>query len=72
MLNITSYYRNANKSYNQVPHHYSQNDHQQKNIITINAGEGVEKRELFNMVDGNVNWCCLYGEQYGGPLKNLK
>ena len=38
----------------------------------ISAGEGVEKRELFNMVGGNVNWCCLYGEQYGGPLKNLK
>ena len=38
----------------------------------ISAGEGVEKRELFYMVGGNVNWCCLYGEQYGGPLKNLK
>ena len=72
MLNITSYYRNANKSYNQVPHHYSQNDHQQKNIITINAGEGVEKRELFNMVDGNVNWCCLYGETVWRSLKKLK
>ena len=23
-------------------------------------------------VDGDVNWCNHYGEQYGGPLKKLK
>ena len=31
---------------------------------TINAGEGVEKRELFYTVGGNVNWYNHYGEQY--------
>ena len=36
----------------------------------INAGEGVEKREHFCTVGGNVNWYSHYGEQYGGPLKN--
>ena len=67
MLNITNYYRNANKSYNEVPCHYSQNGHQQKNLKTINAGESVEKRELFNVVGGNVNWCCLYGDSMEVP-----
>jgi len=36
---------------------------------TINAGEGMEKRESFYTVDGNVNWCTHYGKQYGGSLK---
>ena len=36
----------------------------------INAGEGVEERELSYTVGGNVNWCSHYGEQYGGSLKN--
>ena len=41
-----------------------------KNLQTVNAGEGVEKRELFYTVGGNVNWCSHYGEQYGSSLKN--
>ena len=41
-----------------------------KNLQTINAGEGVEKREPSYTVGGNVNWCSHYGEQYGGSLKN--
>ena len=41
-----------------------------KNLQTINAGEGVEKREPSYTVGGNVNWCSLYGEQYGGSFKN--
>ena len=36
-----------------------------------NAGEGVEKREPFYTVGGNVNWCSHYGEQNGGSLKKL-
>ena len=43
-----------------------------KNLQTINAGEGVEKREPSYSVDGNVNWYSHYGEQYGGSLKNYK
>ena len=39
-------------------------------IFTINAGEGVEKREPSYTVGGNVNWYSHYGEQYGGSLKN--
>ena len=38
--------------------------------IIINAGEGVEKKELFHIIGGHVNWCSHYGEQYGGSLKN--
>ena len=37
---------------------------------TINAGEGVEKREPSYAVGENVNWYNHYGEQYGGSLKN--
>ena len=44
MLNITNHERNANQNYNVVPPHTSQNGHHQKNLQTINAGEGVEKR----------------------------
>ena len=39
-----------------------------KNLQTINAGEGVEKREPSYTVCGNVNWYNHYGEQYGGSL----
>ena len=50
--------------------HSSQNGPHQKNLQTINAGEGVEKREPSCTVGGNVNWCSHYGEQCGGSLKN--
>ena len=36
----------------------------------INAGEGLEKRELFYTVGGNVNWYSHYGGHYEGSLKN--
>ena len=35
-------------------------------------GEGVEKREPFYTVGGNVNWYSQYGEQYGDSFKNQK
>ena len=41
-----------------------------KSLQTINAGEGVEKREPSYTVGGNVNWCSHYGQQYGGSLRN--
>ena len=41
-----------------------------RNMETINAGEVVEQREPSCTVGGNVNWYSLYGEQYGGSLKN--
>ena len=51
-------------------HLTSQNGHHKKILQTINAGEGVEKREPSYTVGGNVNWYNHYGEQYGGSLKN--
>ena len=42
-----------------------------KSLQTINAGEGVEKREPSYTVDGNVNWYSHYGRQYGDSLKKL-
>ena len=41
-----------------------------KNLQTINAEEGVEKREPSYNVGGDVNWYSHYGEQYGGSFKN--
>ena len=39
-----------------------------KSLQTINAGEGVEKRECSFTV-GNVNWYSHYRRQYGDSLK---
>ena len=36
-----------------------------KFLQTVNAGEGMEKREPSCPVCGNVNWYSHYGEQYG-------
>ena len=41
-----------------------------KNPQTINAVEGVERREPSYTVGGNVNWCSHYGEQQGDSFKN--
>ena len=35
------------------------NTKKKKNLQTINAGEGVEKREPSHTVDGNVNWTVI-------------
>ena len=40
-----------------------------KSPQTINAGEGVEKRECSCTIGGNVNWYSHYGRQYGDSLK---
>ena len=69
MLNITNYQRNANQNYNEVSPHTDQNGHHQ-NLQTMNAGEGVEKREPSYTVGGNENWYNHCGELYGGSLKN--
>ena len=55
MFNITRYKRNASQNYRVIPTHTSQNGHHQKSQQAINAGEGVEKRELSCTVGGNVN-----------------
>ena len=39
-----------------------------KNLQTINAREGVEKRESSLTVGGHVNWYSHYGRQYGDFL----
>ena len=41
-----------------------------KNLQTINAGEGVEKREHSCTVGGNINWYSHYGRLYGDSLRN--
>ena len=49
-----------------------QNGHHQKNLQTINAGEGVEKRDPSYIVAQNVNWYSHYGDQYRSYLKKQK
>ena len=41
-----------------------------KSPQTINAREGVERREAFYIVGGNVNWYSHYGKQCEVSLKN--
>ena len=60
----------VNQNCHEVPPHMGQNGHHQKNVQTLNAGEGVEKREPSYTACGNVHWCSHYGEQYGGSSKN--
>ena len=40
------------------------------NLQTVNAGEGVKKREYSCTVGGNVNWYSHYGRQYRDSLKS--
>ena len=40
-----------------------------KSLQTINAGEGVEKRECSCTIGGNINWYSHYGRWYGDSLK---
>ena len=42
-----------------------------ESLHLINAGEGVEKRELSHIVGGIVNWCNHYREQYGNAFKKV-
>ena len=66
---LTNYQRNADQNYNEVSPHTGQNSHHQKYLWTINAGEGMKKREPSCSVNGNVSWYSHYGERYGGSLK---
>ena len=69
MINIVYYYRNANQKCNAVSPYIGLWS-SSKNLQTINAGEGVEKREPSYTVGGNVNWYNHYGELYGVFFKN--
>ena len=42
-----------------------------KSVQTINAGEGVKKREHSCIIGGNVNWSSHYRRWYGDSLKKL-
>ena len=43
-----------------------------KNLQTINAGKGMEKREPSCTVGGKVNWYSHYGRRYGESLKKSR
>ena len=54
---------------NTMRYHQSEWPLSKKNLQTINAGEGMEKRKPSCTVDGIVTWYSHYGEQYGDSLK---
>ena len=71
MLNITDYWRNVNQNHTEVSITlYPSERPSVKNLRTINAREGVEKRGLSCTVGGNIKWYNHQGEQYGGSLKD--
>ena len=43
-----------------------------RSLETINAGDGVEKREPSHTAGGKVNWCSHDGEQHGGSSKTKR
>ena len=49
--------------------HTGQNDHQQKEIISV--GEGVEKKMSSHIVSGNANWNSHDEKEYRGSSKKL-
>jgi len=55
MLNITHYQRNANQNHNEVYHLMLVRMAISRSLQTINAGEGMEKREPSYTVGGNAN-----------------
>ena len=52
MFNITNYQRNANQNHNKVSFHSSQNGHHLKNLQTINAKDGMQKRDPLSLLVG--------------------
>ena len=60
MLNITHCWRKTNQNHNEVSSHTGQNGHHQKSLKTINAGEGMKKREPSYTVGRNANWYTHY------------
>ena len=40
-----------------------------KNLQTINAGKGKQRKEPSYTIDENVNWYSYYREQHGGSSK---
>ena len=41
-----------------------------QSLQTINAREGVEKKEPSYTLGGNVSWCSHCGKRYGGSSEN--
>ena len=54
MLSTVIYQRNASQNYNGVSPHTVQNDHHEKNLQIINAGQGVQKKEPSYTVNGKL------------------
>ena len=71
MLNIAHYLQKCKSKLQwDITSHQSERP-SSKSLETINAGEGVEKREHSCTISRNVSWCRHYGRQYGDSLKKL-
>ena len=85
-ISLKKTYRQTKSTWKDAPHHsllekckpklkwgitsYQSEFLSSRNIQTMNAGEGVEKKEPSYPVGGNVTWWSHYAEQYGGSLIN--
>ena len=69
MLIITNYQRNTNQNHNEVPPSHQSERPSSKSLQTINAGEGVEKREHSCTLGGNVNGTVTMENSMEAPLK---
>ena len=70
MFNITNYQRNADQNHYEVLTLHQPEWPSSKRLQTISAGEGMEKKEHYDTVGGNVNWCNHCGKQYGDSSEN--
>ena len=68
-LNITHHQGKTNQNHYEIPPPTCQNG-SLTTEATTDAGEDVEKEDLFCTVGGNANWCSHSGKQYGGSSKN--
>ena len=69
MSDIADYQRHANLQWGTTSHQSRWPS--SESLQTINAGEGVEKRDPSYTVGGNANWYSHCGEQCGDSLKKL-
>ena len=55
---------------NEVYHSHHSEWPSTKSLQILNAKEPCAEKKPFYTVCGNANWYSLYGEEYGGSLKN--
>jgi hypothetical protein len=67
MFNFLSHKGNANQNKTEIPFHPSQNGvHQENGQQMLVRMVVVQGEDTLCAINGNVNYCSHYGNQYGG------